>query len=158
MSLLRRIGSHALAIAVVAIALVGASFSRPAVAVQVTDPELSTAAASDTPSPTEVMLAQAVLPSQVVAAATDAPQDAEQVQATVRKFDPRTGLPQWLHAVRDLPLWSSADGSATSQVSVPAGISYVKPLGPFGDSRIEVYYPGDANHPAAQAWVDTAYV
>jgi D-alanyl-D-alanine carboxypeptidase len=154
MSLLRRIGSHALAIAVVAIALVGASFSRPAVAVQETDPELGTAAAA---TPTEVMLGQAILPSRPPATATDVAQTTDQVQATV-KFDPRVGMPQWLHAVRDLPLWSSADTSASSDVSVPAGISYVKPLGPFGDSRVEVYFPGDANHPAAQGWVDAAYV
>jgi hypothetical protein len=151
MKLLRRIGSHGLAIAVVAVALAGASFSRPAVAVQATDPELNAAAAA---TPTEVLLSQAALPTST---ATDVALAADQVQATVR-FDPHVGMPQWLHAMRDLPLWSGADASAMSDANVPAGSAYVKPLGPFGDSRLEVYYPGDADHPATQAWVDTVDV
>ena len=34
----------------------------------------------------------------------------------------------------------------------------MKPLGPFVDNRVEVYFPGDADRPAAQAWVDTSTV
>lgn len=90
-------------------------------------------------------------------AANAAPEVAEQAVATVT-FDPRVGMPQWLRAVRELSLWTGGDSSASASGAVPALSSYVKPLGPFTDGRIQVYYPGDDTHPAAQAWVDTAAV
>ncbi|MBV9323877.1 MAG: D-alanyl-D-alanine carboxypeptidase [Chloroflexi bacterium] len=158
----RRFGIHGLAIAIVGGALIGASFSRPAVAVQPTEPELAVAAAAVSPSlsevttPTAVSLEVASLPPPTPTV-TSLAQTTDQVQATVT-FDPRLGLPQWLRAIHDLPLWSSGDSSASSNGSLPAGSAYVKPLGPFGDSRIEVYFPGDGEHPATQAWVDTANV
>jgi D-alanyl-D-alanine carboxypeptidase len=43
-------------------------------------------------------------------------------------------------------------------MSLPAGTAFVKPLGPFVDSRVEVYFPGDDAHPATQAWVDATNV
>jgi hypothetical protein len=164
--LLWRIGRHGLAIATVGAALIGASFSRAAVAVQPTEPELVTATTKSA-TPTDVTLSlAAVAPaatatSQTVTQVTDQPQASDQMPANgptraAATFDPRLGMPQWLHAIRELPLWSSAEPSASQTDSVPAGISYVKPLGPFTESRLEVYYPGDANHPATQAWADTA--
>jgi hypothetical protein len=163
MLILRRLGPHGLAIAVVAAALVGGSVSRSAAAVQSSDADLSSAttatpAAVQTAPPTaSVPLDVATLPPAPTPTVNSVTETTDQVQATVT-FDPRLGLPQWLHAMQDLPLWSSADSSAQSSGSVPAAGAYVKPLGPFGDSRIEVYYPGDADHPATQAWVDTAKV
>jgi D-alanyl-D-alanine carboxypeptidase len=148
---LTRIGWHGLAIAVVGAALAGASLSRPAAAVQ-------TAADQDTATsttPTDIALDLAALPP-VPAPTSGAPatQGANQLPATVT-FDPHIGMPQWLRAVRDVPLWSSADANANSSTSLPAGTTYLRPLGPFGDTRVEVYFPGDADHPAAQGWVDT---
>jgi D-alanyl-D-alanine carboxypeptidase len=112
----------------------------------------------DPATPTEVAaLEVATLPTPPTPTVSSVTQTTDQVQATVT-FDPRLGLPQWLRALHDLPLWSGADTSADLSGTVPAGSAFVKPLGPFGDSRIEVYYPGDADHPATQAWVDTASV
>jgi D-alanyl-D-alanine carboxypeptidase len=113
--------------------------------------------------------ASSVLPAQVAldfAAATPAPtavagrtQGADQAGAAAQAaFDPRLGLPQWLRTIQDAPLWSGGDSSATSSGSLPAGTSYVKPLGPFVDNRVQVYFPGDADHPSTQAWVDTTTV
>jgi hypothetical protein len=151
-----RLGKHGLAIAVVGAALIGTTFSHPAAALQPPEPEPElTAATSPTPAPTDVPLGVATLPPQPTPVVTPVTQTTDQVQATVT-FDPRLGLPQWLHAVHDLALWPSADPMAASNDTVPSSSTYVKPLGPFGDSRIEVYFPGDADHPAAQAWVDTA--
>src|SRR5579871_5824900 len=110
---LTRTGTHGLAFAIVGAALIGASISRP-VPTQAADPELTTAAsdsaapASATPDATLNLVA---LPASTPTTAAGA-QDADQVQATV-KFDPRMGMPQWLRATRDLPLWSSGDASAS---------------------------------------------
>jgi hypothetical protein len=160
---LTRTGTHGLAIAIVGAALIATSFSPP-VAIQAADPELTassseSATAADTAAVANPNLADlspaAVAPS--VNVAGSAVSDTDQVQATV-KFDPRTGMPQWLHATRDLQLWSSADPSASLTGGLPNGSSYVKPLGPFTDSRVEVYFPGDADHDASQAWIDNASV
>src|SRR5436853_3130791 len=102
---LARIGRHGLAIGVVGAALVGASFSRPVAAVQTISDTDTDPPASPSPAVTEAALSLLALP-------TPAPV-ADQVYATVT-FDPRVGLPQWLRAVRDLELWSSADTGATS--------------------------------------------
>ncbi len=160
---LTRTGTHGLAFAVVGVALIGASFSRPVAAIQA-EPELTTAAsdpATAADATAETTLNLAALPSDATATTLDAAagpsQGTDQVQATV-KFDPRIGMPQWLHATHDLSLWSSGDASASVTGSLPGGTSYLKPLGPFTDARMEVYFPGDANHDAAQAWVDTASV
>jgi hypothetical protein len=83
-------------------------------------------------------------------------QDADQRQAVV--FNPRQGLPRWLRTVQETLLWSGSDSGATSVGSLPAGSVFVKPLGPFVDSRVQVYFPGDEVRPAAQAWVDVGTV
>ena len=142
-----RLSTHGVAFSLVSAALIIAAISSPA------------AAGPSAGSTTELTMSSASL-GQVPLPISNAPvptltQGADQTLATVR-FDPRLGLPHWLHATRDLQLWSAGDASATAAASIPAGTSYVKPLGPFGDTRIEVYFPGDANHPSAQAWVDTA--
>jgi D-alanyl-D-alanine carboxypeptidase len=140
----------------IALALVGATASRPVAAVQtarVDDMMMSSV-------PGQVSLELEAPSAQVVTnAAADPPrlQGGEQTLATVT-FDPRRGLPRWLRTVKDAPLWSAADSAATASGSIPAGSSYLKPLGPFADTRIEVYFPGDATHLAGQAWVDTAVV
>ena len=82
----------------------------------------------------------------------------QQAQSQKVAFDPSQGLPQWLHGVQDVSLWSGGDPSASLVETVPAGAAFLKPLGPFGDARVEVYFPGDDKHAAAQAWVDTSAV
>jgi D-alanyl-D-alanine carboxypeptidase-like protein len=146
-----RFGYHSLAIAVVAAALVGGSFSRSAAAVQAT-PEM--ADQPDTAQPAQLALA---LTAPVTAPVAAANRTDDQSVATVT-FDPRVGLPQWLRAVKDLSLWSSGESSASATGTVPALSSYVKPLGPFTDGRVEVYFPGDADHAAEQGWIDTTAV
>jgi hypothetical protein len=145
-----RIGRHGLAIAVVTAALIGGSFSRSAAAVQPTP---------DADQPDTAQPAQLALPvsAPAVRGVANAPQAAEQSVATVT-FDPRVGLPQWLRAIKDTSLWTGGDSAASSGASLPAYSSYVKPLGPFNDGRIEVYFPGDADHPAGQAWIDMTAV
>jgi len=152
MSFLVRFGRHTLAIAVVGAALIGASVSRPVAAIQTEGDEGVTPLATST----DIALNLAPLPSAAPAQASTT-QGADQQLATVT-FDPRIGMPQWLRAVRDVPLWSGADPEASSNGALPAGSTYLKPLGPFGDTRVEVYYPGDDAHPSTQAWVDTANV
>lgn len=142
-----RIGYHGLAIAVVTAALVGGSISRSASVVQ-------PAVAADE-SDSSAALAQLALPVDRVAASP--PVVADHAVSTVT-FDPRVGLPPWLRAVRDLSLWSGADAAATPSADIPAFSSYVKPLGPFTDDRVEIYYPGDADHPATRGWIDTSAV
>jgi D-alanyl-D-alanine carboxypeptidase-like protein len=142
MSLLARFGRHTLAIAIVGAALFGATLSRPANAVQ-------NLAEVDAPAtPTDVTLDLAALP--VPPLATPRP------ETQTVTFDPHVGLPQWLRALRDVTLWSAADMSASATATLPALTTYVKPLGPFTDTRLEVYFPGDEDRTAAQGWIDTA--
>ena len=147
MSLLARFGRHSLAIAIVGAALFGATLSRPADAVQ-------NIADSDTPDSapiaSDVSLNLAALPAPPQPTLTP-------VLQTVT-FDPRVGLPQWLRAVHDLTLWSAADPSATATAFLAAPSAYLKPLGPFGETRLEVYFPGDNDRASAQGWVDIASV
>src|SRR5438874_3835108 len=151
----RRVGTHACALAIVSAALASAVASTPAAQVQI--------ASESSSEPSRLLPAQASLEMVTLegvptpAPRTSTTQGADQVHATVT-FDPRLGLPQWLRAVRDVPLWSGADASASQGMALPAGNTYVKPLGPFGDSRVQVYFPGDGEHPAEQAWVDTTAV
>jgi hypothetical protein len=146
-----RLGTHGFAISLVSAALIAAALSNAAAVPSGADSEL-------TMSSTELGQVALVLSELATPAATsESPrtQGADQNLATVT-FDPRLGLPQWVRATRDVPLWSAADGTATASASIPSGSSYLKPLGPFADTRVQVYFPGDADHPAAQAWVDTA--
>jgi hypothetical protein len=150
----RRVVTHAVALAaVVGVAVTGMA-AVPVVEMQ---------AASDVDSvPSQVLPAQAALdlrPPIGASATTSAQrtQGADQRQAVVA-FNPGLGLPQWLRTVQDAPLWSASDGAATSTSTLPAGAAYMKPLGQFVDSRVQVYFPGDADHPATQGWVDTTTV
>jgi D-alanyl-D-alanine carboxypeptidase len=151
----KRVGSHACALVIVGATLASAAAARPVAQVQI--------ASESSAEPSSLLPAQAPLemvPLDSVptpAPRTPVTRGADQVQATVT-FDPRLGMPQWLRAVRDVPMWSGADAGATVGIALPAGNTYVKPLGPFGDSRVEVYFPGDGDHPAGQAWVDTTAV
>jgi len=142
-----RLGYHALAIVVVTAALVGGSISRSASVVQ---PAVAADESDGSAAP-----AQLALPVDQLAASP--PVVAGRAVSTVT-FDPRVGLPPWLRAVRDLSLWSGADAAAIPSGDIPAYSSYVKPLGPFTNDRVEIYYPGDADHPASQAWIDTSAV
>jgi hypothetical protein len=147
-----RLGTHSIVlIAVVGVTLASA-FTRPA-------PEMVMATvASDSSESDQALPAQRALQIDTRTAAVAVPvtQGVDQRQSLA--FNPRQGLPQWLRAIKDAPLWSGAEDTATSATSLPAGITFVKPLGPFVDSRVEVYFPGDDAHPATRAWVDTASV
>ena len=116
-----RVSRHCLAIAVVAAALVGGSFSRPVSVVQ-------SASETDQPDGRQPALARLDVNGAGAEAGTtetvDArrTQGADQILATVT-FDPRLGLPEWLRATHDVPLWSSGDSDASSSVSIPAGTS-----------------------------------
>ncbi len=148
----RRLGTHAIIlIAVVGVTLTSA-FAGPAHEMVVA------VVASDSPQSGQTLPAQRTLEldARATAPAAAVTQGAEQRQSLA--FNPRQGLPQWLRAIKDAPLWSGADATATPLTSLPAGITFVKPLGPFVDSRVQVYFPGDDAHPAAKAWVDTASV
>ena len=156
----RRLSTHAVALAaVVGVAVGGMVTASPVAEMQ---------AASDVDSPSQILPAQAALDlrpptatqSPLVPAGTTSrtTQGADQRQAVVVAFNPNLGLPQWLRTIQDAPLWSGSDPTATATGALPAGGAYVKPLGPFVDNRVEVYFPGDADRPAAQAWVDTTTV
>jgi hypothetical protein len=148
----RRVGSHAIAlIAVVGLAITSAAARPPVVELQV--------AAVDDPGSSQALPAQVPLPLgpvSVVPTAAPRTQGADRRQAVA--FNPRLGLPQWLRTIQDTPLWSGSDATATSVGLLPAGNIYVKPLGQFVDSRVQVYFPGDDARPAAQAWVDASSV
>jgi len=147
-----RLGTHAIFLTAVVGLTLASAVSRPL-------PEMAVAtAAADSSETDQAQPAQLPLDldSRAAAPATSLTQGADQRVSLA--FNPRQGLPQWLHAIKDAPLWSSSDPSASSTTSLPAGTTFVKPLGPFVDTRIEVYFPGDSAHPAAQAWVDTASV
>jgi D-alanyl-D-alanine carboxypeptidase len=152
-----RLGTHAVALAaLIGVVVVGVSSATPVAEMQI---------ASDTDSsPSQALPAQVTLdlsapiPAQTptsLAGSQARTQGANQRQAVA--FNPRLGLPQWLRTNQDVSLWSGAD-SASSTVATLGAATYVKPLGPFVDTRVQVYFPGDADHPAAQAWVDTASV
>lgn len=139
--------NHGFALAVITLALVGPPSSTPTADVRM---------ASDPDSePSRLLPAQAALDIEPAPAARTL--GANQVQAAVT-FDPAQGLPHWLRAIHEVPLWSSAEDAAGPPAALPAGSTYVKPLGPFAQSRVQVYFPGDADHPAEQAWVDTSAV
>src|SRR6266851_574071 len=148
-----RIGSHAVAlIAVVGLAFVSAAATRPPVI------ELQVAAVDD-PGSSQPLPAQVPLPlGPINVVPTVAPRTQGADQRQVVTFNPRLGLPQWLRTIQDTPLWSGSDATATPVGSLPAGNIYVKPLGQFVDSRVQVYFPGDDARPAAQAWVDASTV
>jgi D-alanyl-D-alanine carboxypeptidase len=148
----RRLGVHILALmAVTGVALVGATPSAPPADMRIAS---SAPAQVSRGLPAQVALDLGTLG--VAQTTSPRTQGADQRQAL--SFNPRAGVPQWLRTIRDTPLWSTADLGATALGSLPGGTVYVKPLGPFVDSRVQVYFPGDEGRPAAQAWVDTSSV
>jgi hypothetical protein len=159
----RRLGAHVFVLlVVVSVALVGGDpHPAPAAEVQVaSDPD----SAAPGLAPVQPTLDFGPLPSPPSGSATATgaiaslarTQGADQHASVV--FNPRFGLPLWLRTTQDTPLWSGSDPNATSTGTFPAGTTYVKPLGPFVDTRVEVYFPGDDRHPAEQGWVDTTSV
>jgi hypothetical protein len=154
----RRAAAHAVALsAVLGVVLASTPVTSPAAEV-----ELQVATSDAPQEPNRNLPAQQVLHSAPAAApkptdVTRTTLGANQGEA-LATFNPRLGLPQWLRTIQDAPLWSGSDSGATSIGSLPAGTTYVKPLGPFVDKRVEIYFPGDADRPAAQAWVDTTAV
>src|SRR5260370_23969746 len=134
-----RLGTHGFAIALVSAALCGAAFSNSAAALQPrSDVDVQQQPTSST-QPGQVALDLAELATPAATSDVLRTQGADQHLATVT-FDPRLGLPQWVRTTKDAPLWSAADSTATSAASIPAGTSYLKPLGPFGESRVQVYF------------------
>lgn len=146
-----RLGIHMGAVAtVIGLAIVSVAFATPA-----SSSDLRVARQS-APESSRDLPAQAALPLPVPARPT-APQAPAASATTIDltpAFDPRLGMPQWLHLTHDATLWSSADLSAMAVASLPLDAASVKPLGPFVDTRIQVYFPGDSARPAAQGWID----
>src|SRR5215471_16809475 len=70
---------------------------------------------------------------------TQGADQAPQTAATVG-FNPRLGLPQWLRTLQAAQLWSGPNADATSLGALDAADVYVKPLGQFGDTRVQVYF------------------
>lgn len=120
------------------------------------------AAAIAEPEPSQALLAQVELPlttspAQPLSLRT---QGADQAGNTVAKlpFDPRQGMPRWLRTLQSAPLWSGAGADATTVETLGGADMFVKPLGQFIDSRVQVYFPGDADQVAVQAWIDSSNV
>jgi hypothetical protein len=150
---LTRVGLHALALAgVLGFSVLGVATANRGV-------ELRAAAVSDAEQgpdlPAQVPLPLGPLPAAPLAPRT---QGADQLQQTATNlaFNPRLGLPQWLRTLQTAPLWSSSDADAASIGSLTTPNTFVKPLGQFVDTRVQVYFPGDDDHDAVQAWIDTA--
>src|SRR5205823_10844993 len=117
-----RLGTHTtVLIAVVGVTLASA-FTRPAAEMVVAT------VASDSSDSGQTLPTQRALEIDTRAAAPAVPvaQGADQRQSLA--FNPRLGLPQWLRTIKDAPLWSGADPTATSMTSLPAGVIFVKPL------------------------------
>lgn len=159
----RRLAAHGLALAAVTTLVLTSALSvsaRSETRVAQTDSPPAAAQAAD---PAAVL--EAAEPAQrpldfdaAGAAAAVRTQGADQQQAQRVVFNPSLGLPHWLHGLQDVSLWTAGDPGASLVETVPAGAAFLKPLGPFGDTRVQVYFPGDDTHAAAQAWVDTSTV
>jgi D-alanyl-D-alanine carboxypeptidase len=149
-----RVGLHALALSgVLGFSLLGVATANRTV-------ELRAAAVSDPDQPSPELPAQIQLPIGPLPTPLVGPrstQGADQAAAKVT-FNPRLGLPQWLRTLQHAPLWSSSSTDATALGSLDGADKFVKPLGQFVDSRVQVYFPGDADHAAVQAWIDTSNV
>jgi D-alanyl-D-alanine carboxypeptidase len=153
-----RLASHALALSAVTALVLAAALAVPTPRETQAQSEPQVAASL----PEQAMLPLDIVPTPQPTLATLATlathtQGADQTQA-VAVFNPRLGLPMWLHGLQNVTLWTAGDDSAAQIATLPAKAAVLKPLGPFGDTRVEVYFPGDDAHPAAQAWVDTSAV
>src|SRR5690242_12605414 len=104
-----RLASHGLALfAVTALVVVSAIA-----------PHVTSAQSDPTPSVQEPALAQLEVPPLPTATPGGPTLGADQRQ-TIAVFDPRQGLPQWLHGTRDVTLWAAAESGAQSLETVPA--------------------------------------
>jgi hypothetical protein len=147
-----RLAGHALALSAVT-ALVLAS----ALAVRTPHDTQAQTDQQPAPAPEPAMLVLDTAPAPQATALAHT-QGADQTQA-IAAFNPRNGLPTWLRGLQEVTLWSAGDSATASVVeTLPANAAFLKPLGPFGDTRVEVYFPGDDAHAAAQAWVDASVV
>ncbi len=157
--LVHRVGTHTFVLVAVIGVTLASAFTRPG---GLSPEQVAASVTPDSSEPGQVLPAQLALPLDARAAlpraavALPPTQGADQRQSLA--FNPRLGLPQWLRTVNDAALWSGSDAAATSTLSLPAGTAFVKPLGPFVDGRVEVYFPGDSTRRATQAWVDTTSV
>ena len=153
-----RVGLHALAlVGVVGFSLVGVVTANRGV-----DLQAGTAVASSTDAmPSQALPAQVQLPLAPPELPVAATQGADQTQqaAVVRPgFNPSVGLPLWLRTLQNAPLWSGPGADATQLGALGTVGAFVKPLGKFDSSRVQVYFPGDDDQAAVQAWVDTSAV
>ncbi|MGI9148283.1 MAG: D-alanyl-D-alanine carboxypeptidase family protein [Chloroflexota bacterium] len=151
---LRRLGAHLVILVAAAGVAASGMAAAPAAEMQAAN-EAESTPIQLVPQQAELDLRPLLTP--VAATSRARTQGADQRQAGAA-FNPAQGLPQWLRTVQDTPLWSGSDSAATSAGILPAGAAYVKPLGPFVNNRVEIYFPGDADHQAAQAWVDSTAV
>jgi hypothetical protein len=153
-----RLAKHACAlVGVIALALASAAMATPAAELQIASQQESTSGRT-TPAQAVLDLGPLAAGPTVPTAATRT-QGADQRQAAAVTFNPRVGLPPWLRTIQDTQLWSGSDAAAVALGStLPAGSAYLKPLGPFVESRVQVYFPGDETHLATQAWVDITRV
>ncbi|GAC1323393.1 MAG: hypothetical protein NVSMB2_21090 [Chloroflexota bacterium] len=142
----------------ISLAIIGIAFAPPPAS-----SELQIARDSDG-EPSRELPAQVALPlsappiAPAAGSITSASTTALSGQLPAATFDPRLAVPQWLHLVRDATLWSSGGVNASVVGSLAGDGLYVKPLGPFVDTRLQVYFPGDGSRPAAQGWIDMADV
>jgi D-alanyl-D-alanine carboxypeptidase len=97
-----------------------------------------------------------LLPAQLPLDATVRTQGANQTAAAA--FNPRLGLPRWLRTLRETPLWSRAEAGAEQVGTLPAGPAYLRPLGSIVDTRLDVYFAGDATHLPTLGWIDVSAV
>jgi D-alanyl-D-alanine carboxypeptidase-like protein len=137
-----RRASHALTLTAVTGLALGSAFAAPAPRVSQSDPD-------PTPVSAPAALEFASLPTPPART-----QGADQVQAHTTIFNPRAGLPRWLHGTNDVALYAGSEGDAALLATLPRAEAYLKPLGAFADTRVQVYFPGDDRHPASQAWVN----
>src|SRR5258708_33286185 len=100
-----RFGTHAIVlIAVIGVTLASA-FTRSGASEQTVARVAANSSESDQAAPAQRALeldTRAAAP-----AAAPVTQAADQRQSLA--FNPRQGLPQWLHAIKDAPLWTGAD-------------------------------------------------
>jgi D-alanyl-D-alanine carboxypeptidase len=154
----RRAAAHALVLAVIGGLAVGGGFApRPSAELRIASAQASLASEQQTAASAQEAPPQVVAPpmlplsppADVVPKPGARTQGADQTTATA--FNPRLGLPRWLHTTRDTSLWSDAGDPLEPLV---AGQSYLRPLGGVTDTRVDVYSPIDGK----QGWVDVSAV
>jgi D-alanyl-D-alanine carboxypeptidase len=122
--------------------------------------ELQAAQAAAT-EPNQALPAQVQLPLAPLPTPALPMQAADQTQQTAISrlpFNPSLGLPPWLRTVQSAPLWSAAGLDASQVGALDVAGAFVKPLGRFDASRVQVYFPGDEKQVAVQGWIDATNV